>query len=159
MRDFRQEIAIALAQIEEISKAGLTDADSQSLIEVPTDNAKGEYAFPGFRLAKTLRNAPQRIAASLAGDPSIRIPGVEKAVNENAYVNFFLDRGILAAETIAEASRKGDAFGRSDVGAGRKVIVEFSSPNIAKPFHIGHIRSTVIGNAIERIYDFLGYDT
>jgi arginyl-tRNA synthetase len=80
-------------------------------------------------------------------------------VAENAYVNFFLDRSLAVAEIVADIRAGRDTFGSSGIGANRKVIVEFSSPNIAKPFHIGHIRSTVIGNAIERIFHFLGYDT
>ncbi|MDR3224758.1 MAG: arginine--tRNA ligase [Clostridiales Family XIII bacterium] len=84
---------------------------------------------------------------------------VERIVCEGAYVNFFVSRESLAADVIAAVRANPDGYGSSDIGAGRKVIVEFSSPNIAKPFHIGHIRSTVIGSSIERIYKFLGYDT
>jgi arginyl-tRNA synthetase len=159
MRDFKREIAEALAGLAEVAEAGLTERDVRALIEAPPDSAKGDYAFPCFRLSKTLRRAPRDIAAALAGIPQVKASCVGTVVAENAYVNFFLDRRILVAEVIAETFRCGDAFGRSDIGANRKVIVEFSSPNIAKPFHIGHIRSTVIGNSIERIYEFLGYDT
>ena len=117
----------------------------------------GDYAFPCFRLAKALRKAPQMIAADIAG----RISGneaFEKVENVNAYVNFFINRAFFAGQVIDEVNEKGDAYGRSDIGKGRKVIVEYSSPNIAKPFHIGHIRSTVIGNAIYKLYDAVGFD-
>jgi arginyl-tRNA synthetase len=86
-------------------------------------------------------------------------PIIERIVCEGAYVNFFVSRESFAAGVIAAVCTDPDGYGSSDIGAGRKVIVEFSSPNIAKPFHIGHIRSTVIGSSIERIYKFLGYDT
>ena len=97
------------------------------------------------------------IAADIAG----RVSGNEafaKVENVNAYVNFFIDRSYFAGQVITEVRSRNEAYGRSDVGAGRKVIVEYSSPNIAKPFHIGHIRSTVIGNAIYKLYDAIGFD-
>ncbi|MDR1954001.1 MAG: arginine--tRNA ligase, partial [Clostridiales Family XIII bacterium] len=159
MRDFKKEIAAALAGVAQIKEAELTEGDVRSLIEVPTDRAKGDYAFPCFRLAKALRQSPQQIASAIAADEDAKAPCADEVRVEGAYVNFFLHREAVVAEVVAAASAEADSFGRSDIGADRKVIVEFSSPNIAKPFHIGHIRSTVIGNAIERIYNFLGYDT
>ena len=82
----------------------------------------------------------------------------EKVEQVNAYVNMFISKEEFVKDTLEEVLAKGDDFGRTDIGAGKKVIVEYSSPNIAKPFHIGHIRSTVIGNSIYKIYDALGYD-
>ena len=136
---------------------GLSTDEIRDLIEIPGDEKMGDYAFPCFRLAKALRKAPQMIAADIAG----RIAGndaFEKVENVNAYVNFFINRAFFAGQVIDEVEEKGSEYGRSDVGAGRKVIVEYSSPNIAKPFHIGHIRSTVIGNAIYKLYDAVGFD-
>ena len=159
MRDFRAEIGKAIYDLEPIREAGLTEEDVLELVEVPTDPAKGDYAFPCFRLAKAFRKAPHQIAEDLAGDGRLITEAVSHVHGVGAYVNFFLKREVLAREVIGAVRAAGDGFGRSDVGAGRKVIVEFSSPNIAKPFHIGHIRSTVIGNAINNLYDFLGFDT
>ena len=136
---------------------GLTLDEIKGLIEIPNDEKMGDYAFPCFRLAKALRKAPQMIAADIAE----RVSGNEafaKVENVNAYVNFFIDRSYFAGQVITEVRSRNEAYGRSDVGAGRKVIVEYSSPNIAKPFHIGHIRSTVIGNAIYKLYDAIGFD-
>ncbi|MBR2539578.1 MAG: arginine--tRNA ligase [Mogibacterium sp.] len=136
---------------------GLTLEEIRNLIEIPADEKMGDYAFPCFRLAKALRKAPQMIAADIAA----RVSGNEafaKVENVNAYVNFFIDRAFFAGQVVTEVADKGAAYGRSDEGKGRKVIVEYSSPNIAKPFHIGHIRSTVIGNALYKLYDAVGFD-
>ena len=153
MVDFKELIAKELYD----EAFGLTTDEIKDLIEIPADEKMGDYAFPCFRLAKALRKAPQMIAADIAA----RITDCEafaKVENVNAYVNFFINRAFFAEQVIEEVSEKGDRYGRSDVGMGRKVIVEYSSPNIAKPFHIGHIRSTVIGNAIYKLYDAVGFD-
>ncbi|MBE6036897.1 MAG: arginine--tRNA ligase [Clostridiales bacterium] len=158
MKDWKELIADLLAkEVPEITKEEIL-----ALIETPQDSKLGDYAFPCFRLAKVLRKAPPMIAAGIA--EKINASGAEelalfdKIECVNAYVNFFLSRGAYAAEVIGEAVQSGKEFGRSDLGQGKTVIVEYSSPNIAKPFHIGHIRSTVIGNSIYKIYDALGYN-
>ncbi len=153
MVDFKKIIADEIYD----EALGLSVEDIMALIEIPNDEKMGDYAFPCFRLAKALRKAPQMIAADIAG----RIAGNEafaKVENVNAYVNFFINRAYFAGQVIEEVNEEGKMYGRSDEGAGRKVIVEYSSPNIAKPFHIGHIRSTVIGNAIYKLYDAVGFD-
>ncbi|MDR1496121.1 MAG: arginine--tRNA ligase [Clostridiales Family XIII bacterium] len=94
-----------------------------------------------------------------AADASEYPAAIDRVACEGAYVNFFIAREALSRDVVAAVCADPDAYGSSDIGAGRKVVVEFSSPNIAKPFHIGHIRSTVIGSSIEKIYRFLGYDT
>lgn len=153
MIDFKKEIAEIIAKnLEE-----LTEDEIKSMIEIPQDQSMGDYAFPCFRLAKTMRKAPNLIAAELAE----KLQG-EKLFSEvspvNAYVNMFVSREEMVKSTVSEVLEEKENFGRSDIGGNKKVIVEFSSPNIAKPFHIGHIRSTVIGNSLSKIYDALGYD-
>lgn len=153
MVNFKEEIAKLIAQQVE----GLALSDIEGMIEVPQDTKMGDYAFPCFKLAKTLRKAPpliaKGIAEGLAGNPLF-----EKVEQVNAYVNMFISKAEFVGDVLGEVLEQKEDFGKSNIGEGKKVIVEYSSPNIAKPFHIGHIRSTVIGNSIYKIYDALGYD-
>lgn len=154
MINYNELIADILAEaVSDISREEILD-----MIEVPTDEKMGDYAFPCFKLAKVLRKAPPLIAKDIAekiGENEI----FEKVENVNAYVNMYISRAAFVDGLVKEVINKGEDFIKSDIGQGKTVIVEFSSPNIAKPFHIGHIRSTVIGNSIYKIYEALGYDT
>lgn len=135
----------------------IENLDVASLIEVPTDEKMGDYAFPCFRLAKEFRKAPDAIAAEIAEKLQKNLM-FESVENVNAYVNIKIKRTDFIKDVIEDAVLKGDSFTKSNEGEGKKVLVDYSSPNIAKPFHIGHIRSTVIGNALYLIYKNLGYD-
>ena len=153
MLNFKEEIAKLIAQQVE----GLELAEIQDMIEVPQDHKMGDYAFPCFKLAKTLRKAPPLIAQGIA--EAIKDADLfEKVEQVNAYVNMFISKEAFVKVTMEEVMAKGDDFGKTNVGENKPVIVEYSSPNIAKPFHIGHIRSTVIGNSLYKIYDAMGYD-
>ena len=153
MVNFKEEIAKLIAA--EVTDLELSEI--QGMIEVPQDSKMGDYAFPCFKLAKVMRKAPPLIAKNIAekiADNEI----FEKVEQVNAYVNMFISKEEFVKDVVEDVLEKGDGFGRSDIGGGKTVIVEYSSPNIAKPFHIGHIRSTVIGNSIYKIYDALGYN-
>ena len=153
MIDYKMKIA------EIIAKAADMEAEEVcSMIEVPSDEKMGDFAFPCFKLAKVFRKAPPLIAQEIAEKISAE-EMFEKGEPVNAYLNMFVSREEMTKDVVSEALAKGEKFAHSDIGAGKKVIVEYSSPNIAKPFHIGHLRSTVIGNSIYKIYDALGYDT
>ena len=136
----------------------LTEEEINLLIEVPPSYDMGDYAFPVFSLAKVFRKAPQMIAEELAGKFG-KSENFEKIESAGPYLNFFINKNKLVESTLQEIKNKDLRYGSSEMGKGKKVIVEFSSPNIAKPFHIGHIRTTVIGNALYKIYSFLGFDT
>ncbi len=146
-------------EIAELLKEQIADLELQeieSMIETPQDAKMGDYAFPCFRLAKVMRKAPPLIAKSIT-DALEGNHLFEKVEQVNAYVNMFISKEEFVTDVVKEVLEKGADYGKSNVGEGKPVIVEFSSPNIAKPFHIGHIRSTVIGNSINKIYDAIGY--
>ena len=152
MINLKEEIAKLISE----QVADLSFDEIKNMIETPQDSKMGDYAFPCFRLAKVLRKAPPLIAKGIAeaiADNDI----FEKVEQVNAYVNMFISKEEFVQEVIGEVMEQGDEYGRSNVGEGKPVIVEFSSPNIAKPFHIGHIRSTVIGNSINLLWDAMGY--
>ena len=153
MQDFKIAIATCLKEkIEDLTLEEIT-----ALIEVPPNKEMGDYAFPCFRLAKVFRKAPNMIAAELAEGIKAK-DGISKVMPMGGYVNFFVNKSQLAESVIKDVLTKKEKYGHSDLGQDKAVVIDFSSPNIAKPFHIGHIRTTVIGNALYKIYDSQGYN-
>ena len=153
MQDFK--IAIANCLKEKIED--LTLEEIVALIEVPPNKEMGDFAFPCFKLAKVFRKAPNMIAADLA--ENIEAKGaISKVMPLGGYVNFFVNKSQLAKTVINDVLTKKEKYGHTDLGQDKAVVIDFSSPNIAKPFHIGHIRTTVIGNALYKIYDSQGYN-
>lgn len=154
MIDFKKEIANILC--DKISE--LDFEEIHGMIEIPPNSDMGDFAFPCFKLAKIFRKAPNMIAQDIIesiGENDL----FGKVETAGAYINFTINQETFAKTVIEEVQEQGDMFGSSDIGENKNVIVEFSSPNIAKPFHIGHIRTTVIGSAINNIYKFIGYNT
>ena len=152
MINFKEQIAEGLAR-----ETGLDANELFYKIETPPDRKMGDYAFPTFMLAKTMRKNPAVIAQELKEKLS-DVEGVREIAVAGPYLNFFIDTTALAENVLKAVLEEGDRFGSSDIGKGKTTIVEYSSPNIAKPFHIGHIRTTIIGDSIKRIYKHLGYN-
>jgi len=152
MTNFKNIIA------EKIAKQIDMDAKTiEGYIEVPTNKAMGDYSFPCFKLAKELRKAPQMIATELKEKVEIDEKIIEKVEVVNGYLNFFVNPVLLVKTVLEEIDNKKECYGSSNIGAGKNIVIDYSSPNIAKPFHIGHLRSTVIGNSLYKIHQFLGY--
>ncbi|MFA5638183.1 MAG: arginine--tRNA ligase [Anaerovoracaceae bacterium] len=153
MINFKSEIAKILGKEIE----GLSLEDLYLLLEIPQDEGMGDYALPCFKLAKEFRKAPNVIAEEIK--EKISKEGLFMKVEAvSGYVNMFIDRKYYTVNVLGDAIEEGLFEKGPDIGKNRRVLVEYSSPNIAKPFHIGHIRSTVIGHSIYKIYHYLGYD-
>ena len=128
-----------------------------NLLEKPKKSSMGDLAFPTFSLAKTMRKAPQIIASELVGQ--INNSYFEKVEAVGPYINFFLNKSEISAQVLKEVIKKREDYAQVASGQGRNIVIDLSSPNIAKPFSIGHLRSTVIGDALSNIFQKLGYET
>ncbi|WP_138159790.1 arginine--tRNA ligase [Peptoniphilus catoniae] len=157
MVNFKDEIVKILDEKLNEESQVVSIEEIANSIEVPPNYEMGDFAFPVFFLAKIYRKNPAVIAKEIA--ESIKSEYFEKIESKSAYINFFINKNKLSETILNEIKERKEDYGKPGIGAGKNVVVEYSSPNIAKPFHIGHIRSTVIGDSIKRIYDFLGYNT
>lgn len=155
--DFKIMIAGEIASALDIAfgNAPLSADEIAGLLELPPDSAMGDYAFPCFKLARSLRKAPPMIAGELVN--VINADFLSRVEAVGGYLNFFIDKALYASSVIGEVLDKGEKYGSSDMGAGKTICIDYSSINIAKRFHIGHLSTTALGNALYKIYSFLGY--
>ena len=153
MVNYTKLIAEKISWAVQISKTEI-----ESYIEIPPQSDMGDFAFPCFKLAKTLKKSPVMIAEEIK-DKITTDEYIERIEEKSGYLNFYINNEKLVEEVLKEIEEQKEEYGKSDEGNGKNIIVEYSSPNIAKPFHIGHLRTTLIGNALYRIYKYLGYNT
>ena len=151
MINFKEKISEELEQIINISKKEL-----ETYIETPKDTKNGDYSFPCFRLAKELKKAPQIIANEIKEKINLENTGIEKVEVVGGFLNFFINKKVLIKEVLEGFEKQ--EYKELKIGEGKNIVIDYSAPNIAKPFHIGHLRSTVIGGALSNIYKFLGYN-
>ena len=149
--------AIAQEIIKALGESPLSQQEIAGFLEVPPDTKMGDYAFPCFKLSKALHKSPMMIADSLSS--AIASPLFARVESVKGYLNFFIDRATYAREIVESALSAGDKYGADNCGAGKTVVLDYSSINIAKRFHIGHLSTTMIGASLCRLYGFFGYHT
>ena len=147
-------------KISEIMKkinadANIEASDIEKMLEYPPDEKMGDLALPCFKLSKILRMAPVKIAQTIADELSCETLADVQAVN--GYLNLYLSGKYIAKKVIDESNEKGEKYGAPAFGEGKTVVLDYSSPNVAKPFHIGHLGTTVIGHSLKRLHEFAGY--
>ncbi|MGN1095811.1 MAG: arginine--tRNA ligase [Eubacteriales bacterium] len=138
--------------------AAINEEEIFAMLEYPPDDAMGDIAFPCFKLSRTLRASPAVIAGKIHSAISEELPdGILKAEIVGGYINFFASDGFFEKEILSSVYNKGADYGRTDIGAGKTVVLDYSSPNVAKPFHIGHLGTTVIGHSLKLLHEYRGY--
>lgn len=157
MINFKEEIAKIISNYMKIDIEKILEN-----LEIPKDSNMGDYAFPCFVLAKEMKKSPVMIAEELKNSITEEIGQdnkyIESVSSVNGFLNFSINKETIIKETIKDFDNA-KQYGKSDVGKGKTILVEYSSPNIAKPFHIGHLKTTILGNCLYNVYKFLGYNT
>lgn len=154
---FEEKVVELLSSIKEVN---LSKKEVLEKLEKPPENEMGDIAFPCFFLAAKLKKNPAAIAKEIAEKASKKKPSeIEKIEVNGAYINFFTNKNILTEKIVKDIIKQKEGYGKSDIGKGKKIVIDFSGPNIGKPMHIGHIRSTILGDSLLRIMEYNGYDS
>ena len=155
---FKKTVAEMICSAIEKAAPGMAPAAAElvTMLEYPPDKAMGDIAFPCFRLSKQLRKGPPVIASMIRenlGDNEY----LEKTEVAGGYLNFYVKDTYFNVHTVSEILKAGDDYGRGHDGDGKTLVIDYSSPNVAKPFHIGHLGTTVIGHSLKSLYEFAGW--
>lgn len=149
--DFKEQVALLISNVIDLDKEEILN-----IIEIPSSDM-GDFAFPCFKIAKTMRKAPNIIASEVA-EKIEKKDFISNIQVVNAYINFYVNKATYVEKVLNNVLNEKENFGNSQMGKDKTIVIDYSSPNIAKPFHIGHLRSTVIGNSLYKIYKKLGYN-
>lgn len=150
--EFKSVIAEAIAKATEIDTKEIID-----FVEVPKEKNNGDFSFPCFKLAKVMHKSPVDIANEIKEKIEFEDGLISKVDVVNGFLNFYVNQS-KNVENVINKFNSSEKYGSSNIGDGKKVIIEYSSPNIAKPFHIGHLKTTIIGSSLAKVYDYLGYN-